>query len=74
MLTGSDGHIKPDRMVIGFMESALGRHGLSPQDAQYLAEDALTVLRPQFPALTLRQLDYVMWTYQRSRQANTPEG
>lgn len=71
MLTGSDRHIKPDRMVIRLMESALGRQGLSPQDAQCLAEDALSLLKPRFPTLTLRQMDYVMWTDERNRHAPT---
>jgi hypothetical protein len=67
MLTGSDMHIKPDRMVIRFIEQATSLRGLSPQQTQRLVEAALELLRPQFPGLTVRQIDYVIWSYERFR-------
>ncbi|PSR37871.1 MAG: hypothetical protein C7B44_01430 [Sulfobacillus thermosulfidooxidans] len=71
MLTGSEDRIKPDRMVMRFMANVVERQSLSPEEAQRLAEDALTLLQPQFPLLTLRQMDYLIWVYERHSQTST---
>lgn len=71
MLTGSDRHIKPDRMVIRFIEQAINWRHLSSQDAQRLAEETLKLLQPRFTNLTIREMDYVIWTYERSRNTKT---
>lgn len=73
MLTGSDEHIKADRMVIRFLERETGVHGLSAEDAQHLIEAAAELLRPRFPLATLRQIDYVIWEYERSHGKNPPQ-
>lgn len=74
MLTGSEMHIKPDRMVRRFIERATGFQALSAVDAQHLVEDAVERLQPRFPNLTPRQADYVIWENERSRQTRGGEG
>lgn len=71
MLTGSEEHIKADRMILRFIERASNIHGLTAQDAQNLVADAVELLRPRFPLITLRQIDYLMWDHERSQ--DTPK-
>jgi hypothetical protein len=68
MLTGSDGWIKPDRMVLRFLESVLGR-AVSTTEAQDLLGAASDRIRTRHPHLTPRLLDYLVWEYQR-KQSN----
>ncbi|PSR26087.1 MAG: hypothetical protein C7B46_20285 [Sulfobacillus benefaciens] len=69
MLTGSEDHIKADRMVIRYLEATTGLRRLSGDDAKRLMEAAAALLCPRFPTLTLRQMDYIIWEYQRSVDA-----
>ncbi|MDZ4764388.1 MAG: hypothetical protein SGI73_07515 [Chloroflexota bacterium] len=65
MLTGSDELIKPDRMIFRFIKSALWRT-VDIQECQKLLEAVCELLSATYPKLTLKQLDYGIWQYQRS--------
>ncbi len=66
MLAGSDDLIKPDRMIIRFLEETIGRPvGLG--EAQELLTGATVALRGEYPGLTARLLDHRIWGYQRGR-------
>jgi len=64
MLAGSDEFIKPDRMILRFLQSVLGR-SVSPTEAQMLLMGATQRLRASYPDLTPRLLDHEVWKYQR---------
>lgn len=65
MLAGSDDLIKPDRMIMRFLEAALNRSA-SLADAQELLKGAAELLQREFQEMTPRLLDYAIWNYQRS--------
>lgn len=66
MLAGNEDLIKPDRMVIRFIESVIGR-AVGIIEAQILLNEVCQYLRFDFPDLTLRKLDYAIWDYQRKQ-------
>jgi hypothetical protein len=67
MLTGSESFVKPDRMVIRFLESALAKT-VSVTEAVDLLRDASSQLQTDFPGMNPRLLDHEVWKYQRARQ------
>lgn len=64
MLAGSDDHIKPDRMIARFIESALHK-SLSVEESHRVVVGACEVLKKEYPHLTPRLLDHQIWNYQR---------
>ena len=68
MLAGSDELIKPDRMVLRFLEDSLGRP-VSPEEALRLVAGAVAELKAHYPAMTPRLLDHKIWEYQRAGPA-----
>jgi hypothetical protein len=64
MLAGSDELVKPDRMILRFLESALGRP-VAVADAKPLLTGAVGHLRQFHPHITPRLLDYEIWRHQR---------
>jgi hypothetical protein len=64
MLAGDGNRIKPDRMVLRFLEDALQR-GVTVAEAPALLRETLEILRGDFPSLSLRALDYLIWQWQR---------
>ena len=64
MLSGSDDLVKPDRMIIAFLKSILGR-SVSLSEAQELLAAASNQLSAAYPHLTPRLLDHEIWKYQR---------
>jgi hypothetical protein len=67
MLSGSGDFIKPDRMVLRFLERALGRR-VSSQKAKPLVVEAASLLQTSYPGLTPRLLDNQMWKSQRGEK------
>ena len=67
MLAGSDDFIKPDRMVLAFIRSALGR-SVSSAEAQELLRQVCQLLTVRYPRLTPRLLDHEVWKYQRDHR------
>lgn len=65
MLAGSDDYIKPDRMMSRFIYSAI-QHVLSVEQMQQIMIKVHQNLIKEYPFLTLRLLDYLIWNYQRS--------
>ena len=66
MLAGEENFIKPDRMVLRFIESCTGRSKLTIDEATKLVMEAYATLAIEFPSLTPRKLDREIWNYQRS--------
>ena len=65
MLAGSEDFVKPDRMVVRFLEAALARPvGIS--EAVELLRGASRELLIEFPNMSPRLLDYEVWKFQRS--------
>lgn len=67
MLAGSDDLIKPDRMILAFLKSALDR-SVRMSEAQELLKAAAELLsKAKYPHLTPRLLDHLIWNYQRDQ-------
>ena len=65
MLTGSKDLIKPDRMVISFINDAIEKT-LSPENALILVKETVKELNKKgYPNLSPRHLDNLMWNFQR---------
>lgn len=65
MLAGDDSLVKPDRMVRRFFERALGRP-VGQEEADTLATATARALAHEYPALTPRLFDYVVWQHERA--------
>ena len=65
MLTGDDNTCKPDRHIREYLAS-IGEKALSDQEIQELFEGAVTELCKDYPHLTIRRLDNLIWNYQRA--------
>jgi hypothetical protein len=66
MLAGSDDFIKPDRMIRRFVYRILERD-LSEDDLHDAVVGALGVLVNEFPGLTPKSVDHLMWRFERGR-------
>ena len=66
MLTGSDEFIKPDRMILAYLKSVLGRT-VCTSEAQELLAAATELLKVSYQHLTPRLLDHEIWKYQRDQ-------
>ena len=74
MLAGDEQMIKPDIMILRFIQNALGRN-VSEAEAVKLIQTVSKHLLPQYPNLNPRLLDYLIWSWQRSQSIskNNPE-
>lgn len=64
MRIGEQGYVKPDRMIERFISSAIHRT-LSIEESADALIRAQRILVKQYPHLTPRGLDALIWTYQR---------
>lgn len=64
MLAGSDDLIKPDRMIVRFLQMVLNK-SITPKEAQCIISEASFQLRDMYPTITPRFLDNVIWKWQR---------
>jgi len=64
MLAGDENYIKPDRMIIRFVEHCIGK-SVNTDLATSLIIDASNILSQDFSSLTPRMLDHEIWKYQR---------
>ncbi|WP_371323173.1 hypothetical protein VX159_12240 [Dechloromonas sp. ZY10] len=71
MLAGSDDFIKPDRMILRFVQPVLGR-SVALDEAQALLAATVRFLNNSYPTLTPRLLDYILWNYQRGAKEAKP--
>ncbi|MBB6055371.1 hypothetical protein [Tolumonas osonensis] len=65
MLAGDNELIKPDRMIIRFLESALNRP-VNLNEAVTLVRQACDELKKKYDFMTPKILDNLIWQYQRS--------
>ena len=65
MLAGDDQWVKPDRMIVRFLEKALQRK-VKIEEAQSLLEETTKILIKQYSHITPRLLDYQIWNYERN--------
>lgn len=63
MLVGNFDLIKPDRMVIRFLESATGK-AFNADECQKILTKVSESLGGEYPYMTPRLLDYQIWNYQ----------
>jgi hypothetical protein len=66
MLAGSDDYIKPDRMITRFIHSAIGRSP-SIEESHRIIIGVCEILAQEYPHLTPRALDHLIWNYQREQ-------
>ncbi|MEO6062627.1 MAG: hypothetical protein ABIQ99_11885 [Thermoflexales bacterium] len=66
MLSGSTDYVKPDRMVMRFIQLATGRIP-SIQEGNDVVVGACAILAKDYPRLTPRALDSLIWRFQRER-------
>ena len=64
MLAGTDDFIKPDRMIIRFLQDATGQK-LNLEQCQTTLFAVTGELNKQGYKLTPKQLDNLIWNYQR---------
>ena len=64
MLAGSDNHIKFDRWVDRFVHAAIDE-SLSIEDGVRAVKGAHIILMRDYPELTPRALDHLIWSHQR---------
>jgi hypothetical protein len=64
MLAGSDDLIKPDRMIVRFLESISGET-VSLNDSQIILAEVSKKLQKNGFDMTPKKLDYLIWNYQR---------
>lgn len=62
MLAGDDTQAKPDRHVLRFINQITGKN-FSVQQAYEMLSGAADLLKPVYPHLTVRLLDYTIWNY-----------
>jgi hypothetical protein len=66
MLGGTDDFIRPDRMIVRFLES-VGITGISLRESQILFNAVVEQMNRLGFNLTPRKLDNLIWNYQRQR-------
>ena len=70
MLAGDEDSIEPDRMIMRFIESCIGKN-TDIHKASRLLKEAHKTLKCDFPNLTLRQLDHEIWKYQKNTASSS---
>jgi hypothetical protein len=66
MLVGEKNYIKPDRMIMRFVEQVTGKT-FSIEEVTQLIIGACDILVKDYPILTPRLLDHMIWNYQRAQ-------
>jgi hypothetical protein len=70
MLAGNKEGVKADRMVLRFIGDALGTPIIETGAATVLVRSAASRLQNEYPWLTARLLDQLIWNYQRTVPVN----
>ncbi|MHB1356092.1 MAG: hypothetical protein ACYCZF_08980 [Anaerolineae bacterium] len=65
ILLGSQDYVKPDRMVMRFIESATDKR-YSVDECQRVLVQVSRLLAVEYPGLTPSKLDHLIWVYQRN--------
>lgn len=66
MLCGNENYCKPDRHILAFLEEFTGK-SVDNAAAQEMLEKAAEELKADYPDMTVRLLDYIIWNYQRNK-------
>jgi hypothetical protein len=69
MMAGDDSFVKADRMICRFVSQAACIPMVTAEQAQVAVVGACKELSDQFPNLTPRLLDHLIWRYQRTLDA-----
>lgn len=67
MLAGNTNDVKVDRHITAFSCAATGVENLSPSTIKDLFKAAVKELKKDYPCLTVRHLDHIVWEYQRTK-------
>ncbi len=73
MLIGDDSYIKPDRMINRFIEAAIGKK-LDLDDSQNLIKESMGSIQKDYPQITPRLLDNLIWSFQREESYDFSKG
>jgi hypothetical protein len=68
MLAGDESYVKADRMICGFVAEAAGVATVTAEEARTAVVGACKALLAEYPNLTPRRLDHVIWNHQRKRK------
>lgn len=66
MLAGEKNYIKPDRMILRFIEEVIGKD-VGLDEATELIVESCELLKEKYPQITPRFLDNLIWNYQREQ-------
>jgi hypothetical protein len=69
MLAGADHLVKPDRMILRFLNRVLDR-AVDGGEAQALLSTAAVELQKRYPEVTAQSLDHAIWSRERDRGRN----
>ncbi len=64
MLAGEKNYIKPDRMILRFIERVIGQKP-NIEEATSLLVETCSILNQKYPLLSPRKLDNLIWEFQR---------
>lgn len=65
MLAGDENRVKPDRHIVRFIKETCALQKLTDDDAQVIMARAVEILKPEYPNITVRFLDSLIWEAQR---------
>ena len=65
MLTGDENRVKPDRHIVRFIKETCTLQKLTDDDAQAIMVRTVEMLKPEYPNITVRFLDRLIWETQR---------
>lgn len=65
MLAGDENRAKPDRHIVRFIKETCALQKLTDGDAQVIMARAVEILKPEYPNITVRFLDSLIWEAQR---------
>lgn len=66
MLCGDEHTCKPDTHILNFLKEVLQRN-VKSDEAQALLERIVKELKKNYPTMTVRLLDHLIWNYQRNK-------
>ena len=65
MLTGDENRVKPDRHIVRFIKETCALQKLTDDDVQVIMVRTVEMLKPEYPNITVRFLDSLIWETQR---------
>ena len=65
MLAGDENRVKPDRHIVRFIRETCALPKLTDDDVQAIMVRTVEMLKPEYPNITVRFLDSLIWETQR---------